>query len=254
MAEVHCRLIVLAAGEGKRFQEVGYKEPKPFIEILGVRMIELVIANMRSQLGVDCPVTIITQDKFGRIFGQTEFYLDKTSVIRLGSLTGGAAETALWGLKHGPDMGEKIVIANCDQLVLFDGKKMLKSLDKHAGSILTFDEPGRNPKWSYAEINKKGLITRVAEKNPISDHATVGVYGYANRNVAIDAISKMMAANDRFNNEFYLCPAYNYIDGTISNVSSTRMWGLGTPEDVQTAIADKDFATEIETIRRIVMP
>lgn len=254
MAEVHCRLIVLAAGEGKRFQQMGYKEPKPFIPVLGVRMLDLVIANMKSQLGVDCPVTIITQEKFGHLFGQTDFHLENASSIRLAELTGGAAETALWGLNHGPDQGEKIVICNCDQLVLFDGKKMLKSLDKHAGSILTFEEPGRNPKWSFAEVNKKGLITRVAEKNPISDHATVGVYGYANRTVAINAIKKMIAADDRFNNEFYLCPAYNYIEGTISNISSKRMWGLGTPEDVQAAIADKDFETEMDAIRRIVMP
>jgi predicted heme/steroid binding protein len=59
----------------------------------------------------------------------------------------------------------------------------------------------------------------------------------------------MMLADDRFNGEFYLCPAYNYIDGTISNVSSTRMWGLGTPEDLKAAIADSDFVAEVDRIR-----
>ncbi len=249
MAEVRCRLIVLAAGEGKRFQQEGYTDPKPLIDVLGIRMLELVIRNMKDQLQEDCQVTIITRDVFGNVFGFMEKNMENASSIRLSEMTGGAAETALKGLNHGLDLGEKIIICNCDQLVLFDGKKMLKSLDKNAGAILTFEEPSLNPKWSYAEVGKGGKITRVAEKVAISTHATVGVYGYASRTVAAEAIGKMMAANDRFNNEFYLCPAYNYIDGTISNISSKRMWGLGTPEDLKAAITDSDFAAEIDRIR-----
>lgn len=251
MAEIRCRLIILAAGEGKRFKQQGYVEPKPYIDVLGLSMLEVVIRNMRDQLGQKCPATIITQESFGRPQEKLTHAeeLENASIIRLSGTTGGAAETALLGINHGQDIDEKIIICNCDQLVLFDGKKMLKSLKKNAGSILTFEDPTLNPKWSYAEISKGGKITRVAEKVPISTHATVGVYGYSSRKTANDAISKMISANDRFNGEFYLCPAYNYIDGTISNISSIRMWGLGTPEDLEAAHADSDFGAEVARIR-----
>ena len=42
------------------------------------------------------------------------------------------------------------------------------------GGILTFKSD--DPKWSYAEINENGIVKRVAEKDPISSYATVGIY------------------------------------------------------------------------------
>jgi hypothetical protein len=46
----------------------------------------------------------------------------------------------------------------------------------------------------------------------------------------------MIAKDIRTNNEFYVCPVYNEFIGTggkvrIKNIE--RMWGLGTPEDLQ---------------------
>ena len=48
---------------------------------------------------------------------------------------------------------------------------MNKNID---GGILTFSST--HPKWSYAKVNEEGYVTEVAEKKPISDHATVGLY------------------------------------------------------------------------------
>jgi len=47
----------------------------------------------------------------------------------------------------------------------------------------------------------------------------------------------MIEKDIRVNNEFYVCPTYNELiqDGkTIYNypISSDKMWGLGTPEDL----------------------
>ena len=46
--------------------------------------------------------------------------------------------------------------------------------DKIDAGILTFKST--HPKWSFAKVDKDGLVTEVAEKNPISDTATVGFY------------------------------------------------------------------------------
>ena len=44
-------------------------------------------------------------------------------------------------------------------------------------SILTFNST--HPKWSFAQVNDDGLVTEVAEKKPISNIATVGIYWWA---------------------------------------------------------------------------
>jgi hypothetical protein len=35
-----------------------------------------------------------------------------------------------------------------------------------------------HPKWSFARLDQDGLVEEVAEKKPISDNATVGIYYY----------------------------------------------------------------------------
>jgi uncharacterized UPF0146 family protein len=45
----------------------------------------------------------------------------------------------------------------------------------------------------------------------------------------------MINKNIRVNNEFYICPVYNEAikDGKkIVNYSIKKMWGIGTPEDL----------------------
>ena len=44
----------------------------------------------------------------------------------------------------------------------------------------------------------------------------------------------MIDADDRTNNEFYLCPVYNHTPGTIRAIPVNEMHGVGTPEDLNT--------------------
>jgi hypothetical protein len=47
----------------------------------------------------------------------------------------------------------------------------------------------------------------------------------------------MIIENDRTNNEFYICPTYNYLIRSgnnvgIFNIEQSQMHGIGTPEDL----------------------
>src|SRR3546814_764108 len=133
-----------------------------------------------------------------------------------------------------------LMIANCDQIVDFDCADFVtdcfsRDLD---GSILVFREPDRNPKWSYARPDDRGIVVEVAEKRPISDLATVGIYLFRNARLFIDSAIDMISRNDRVNNEFYTCPVYNYAIRAgarigIYEIPRTAMHGLGTPEDLE---------------------
>ena len=105
------------------------------------------------------------------------------------------------------------------------------------GSILVFRDPTKDPKWSFARVNEAGLVTEVAEKKPISDLATVGIYLFSRGRDFVSATADMMAANDRVNGEFYTCPVYNYMIRSgarigVYEVPMAAMAGLGTPEDL----------------------
>ena len=39
-------IVIPMAGNGSRFQQAGYKKPKPFIDVNGIPMIEVVMKNI----------------------------------------------------------------------------------------------------------------------------------------------------------------------------------------------------------------
>jgi dTDP-glucose pyrophosphorylase len=95
-----------------------------------------------------------------------------------------------------------------------------------------------DPKWSFARVDTTGFVQDVAEKKPISNLATVGIYLFRRAGDFIDSAIDMIARNDRINNEFYTCPVYNYMIAMgkrigVFEVQASAMHGLGTPGDLE---------------------
>jgi dTDP-glucose pyrophosphorylase len=129
-----------------------------------------------------------------------------------------------------------LFFANSDQFVEWDSNDFMYKINENEfdGGIITFK--ATNPKWSFAKINDKNLVTEVAEKNPISDNATVGFYFWKKGSDFVKYAEQMINKNIRVNNEFYVCPVFNeaILDGKkITNYNINKMWGIGTPEDLE---------------------
>jgi hypothetical protein len=78
----------------------------------------------------------------------------------------------------------------------------------------------------------------VKEKVAISDVATVGLYYFATAQEFQNSASEMIMANDRVNNEFYVCPVYNYAIRSGARIGqytipAEAMHGIGTPPDLE---------------------
>ena len=133
------------------------------------------------------------------------------------------------------------MIANSDQYINWNSSKALydfnsKNLD---GAILTFE--AIHPKWSYAKCNEEGFVTEVAEKKVISKNATVGVYYWKHGSDYVKSAEEMIEKNIRVNNEFYVCPVFNEAiedKKKIKTFDIEKMWGLGTPEDLEVFLND----------------
>ena len=130
-------------------------------------------------------------------------------------------------------MSKPLIIANCDQMIKYDSKVFYKAMiQKLDGAILTFR--ASHEKWSFAKVDNQGYVTEVAEKVPISDLATVGIYFWTKAHFFFDDADEMMENNDTVNNEFYTCPTYNYSikrGRKIKTFDVDEMIGLGTYED-----------------------
>lgn len=229
-------VLVPMAGAGSRFEKAGYTFPKPLIDIKGKPMIQLVVEN----LSFDSNHTFIVQESH-----KEKYNLDimlsmivpnkKPNIISINKITEGAACTTLLA-KQFIDNDNPLIIANSDQYVDWSTNEFMYKMqetDADAG-ILTFRS--NHPKWSFVKKDSKGYVTEVAEKNPISNIATVGIYYWKKGSDYVKYAERMIAKNKRHNNEFYVCPVFNeaILDNKkIITYDIENMWGLGTPEDLE---------------------
>jgi HAD superfamily hydrolase (TIGR01509 family) len=226
-------ILIPMAGAGSRFEKAGYTFPKPMIEINGKPMIQVVVDN----LGFDANYIYVVKKEHYENFNLKNFLNIITpgcKIVIADHLTEGAACTTLLAKDH-IDNDNPLIIANSDQFIEWNPidfyYKMIEM--KADGGIVTFRST--HPKWSFAKLNEHGNVIRVAEKDPISDNATCGIYYYKKGSEYVKYAQQMISKNIRVRNEFYVCPIFNeYIldKKKIKTYDIKKMWGLSTPEDL----------------------
>ncbi len=231
-------IVIPMAGLGSRFAEAGYEKPKPFIDVNGLPMIARVMENLHYPQANYILIgrkEHLEQEK--ELVGEISKKY-KARFIGIDKLTEGTACTVLFARQF-INNDAPLLIANSDQLVDISMEDYINDcLEKQMdGSILTFTDAERNPKWSFAKIDENGLVTEVQEKKAISEFATVGIYFFAKGSDFVNGAIDMIVNNDRVNNEFYSCPVYNYLIADdkkiiIYNIEASAMHGLGTPADL----------------------
>lgn len=226
-------VLIPMAGAGTRFQQAGYTFPKPLIDVEGKPMIQVVVDN----LNIEATFIYVVQKEHRQKYNLDtllNLITPNCKIVEVDGITEGAACTTLLA-KEFIDNDSPLVMANSDQFVEWDSNEFMYKMieQKVDGGILTFT--ATHPKWSFAKIDEYGYVTEVAEKNPISDIATVGVYYWAKGSDYVKYAEQMIKNNIRVNNEFYVCPVFNEAIGDgkkIKTFNIQKMWGLGTPEDL----------------------
>ncbi len=238
-------IVIPMAGAGSRFNLAGYIDPKPLILVHKKPMIQFVIEN----------ITPTTQHRFIFIcqsahvakYGLREKLTDWAPgciVIEINGITEGAACTVLTA-KSFIDNESPLMIANSDQFVDIDINQYLSIFDNSLIDGLIMTMKASDPKWSFVALDRERNVTRVVEKEAISDEATVGIYNFRHGRSFVSAAEAMIANNERINGEFYVAPAYNRLIEcgnkiSICNIGSegAGMFGLGTPADLEFFLAN----------------
>lgn len=227
-------VLIPMAGAGSRFEKAGYTFPKPLIEVKGKPMIQVVVDN----INIDAQFIFIVQKSHLEKYNLNQtlnLIAPGCKIVTVDGITEGAACTTLLA-EHYIDNDTPLLMANSDQFVEWFSDEFMYNMTTSNvdGGILTFKST--HPKWSYAKLDINGFVTEVAEKKPISDVATVGIYYWKKGSDYVKYAKQMIAKNVRVNNEFYVCPVFNeaILDNKkIKTFHIEKMWGIGTPEDLQ---------------------
>ena len=227
-------VLIPMAGAGSRFQQAGYTFPKPLIDVKGKPMIQVVVENLNIKANYVYVVQKEHREKYN-LDTLLNLITPGCKIVEVDTITEGAACTALLAKEY-INSDNPLFFANSDQFVEWDSNEFLYKMNETEadGGIVSFK--ATHPKWSFAKVNDEGLVTEVAEKNPISDIATVGFYYWKKGSDFVKYAEDMIEKDIRVNNEFYVCPVFNQAienKKQIRTFNIDKMWGLGTPEDLK---------------------
>lgn len=238
------------AGLGTRFKNEGFILPKPIIQVNGKTLIE----HSVSSLGIEGQYIFITRQyenpEDNDLLTKKLKEMDPNSIeIRLSLSTRGAVETCLFAEEY-IDNDEPLIITNCDQITDWDPKEFKRFLsdDKMDGVVVTYTS--ENPKNSFAVV-ENGIVTKLVEKNPVTDIALIGLHYWKKGSDFIDS-AKTLLENFEENGrpECYISESYNYLieeKKIIKNyhIPINQYISLGTPYDLKIYQGKiKEFHTE----------
>ncbi len=234
------RIVVPMAGEGKSYQRAGFTFPKPLVDVLGKPMIQWVVENMNTEGKF---VFIVLKEHFEKY--SLNYLLNLIApgceIIQLNEPTQGAAISVLEA-QHLFNDQDPVVVVNSDQLIKWNSNEFFYAMaaDECDGGIVTFEST--HPKWSFVKTGKEGFVTETAEKKPISNQATAGVYYFKQGSELIKYAKQMIDSNVKTNNEYFVCPIYSeYIKDSkkIRAFPIEKLWSFSTPEDLELFIKSR---------------
>jgi NDP-sugar pyrophosphorylase family protein len=215
-------ILILAAGHPE-FDTRDGNYPLCLTEFNGVPMLERIV-NACKPLGAKRIIFALRKDEVNR------YHLDSVAnllspvavTLKVEGSTPGAACTALLAAGH-IDSSEELLVMNANELVDADLEQLVAGFRARKLDAATVTFTSIHPRYSYVRLGPDGMVTEATEKNPISNHATAGLYWYARGSDFVAAVKNMIRKDAHVDGMFYICPAFNELVLKQAHIGTTQI-------------------------------
>lgn len=232
-------LLVLMAGGSDAFKEAGYIYPKNLVEIDGLPQVQRVTESLNALRDPSGKFLFAIQQEENSQFHTgdvLQLLVPDATLILAPEATAGAACTALLAIEN-INNDAPLLITNGDQIIEADLPELIgdfrrRNLD---GGVVVFEAV--HPRWSYVKCDEAGYVIETAEKRPISNLATAGMYYFARGRDFVMAATEMIKKDAHVGGRFFICPAYNELilrqaKIGIVKIPRSAYFSLATPQGV----------------------
>ncbi|MFM7469613.1 MAG: glycosyltransferase family 2 protein [Vampirovibrionales bacterium] len=237
-------VLVLLAGSSQAFTQQGFVYPKYLTEVRERPLVQYVLESFQPLM---TSTTLAPSFHFLMLKDDADtFHLDhvikllmpEASMILVEGNTKGAACTALLAVDT-IDTETPLLVVNGDHLVQNAYPEAIEHFMQQTleGGIVTFESV--HPRFSYVRLDDtQTYVLEVAEKRPISKHATAGVYYFAQGKAFVQSAMRMIEKDAHVNGHYYLAPSYNELilaGGKVGiyPIPRPHYTALATPDDVK---------------------
>lgn len=230
------------AGLGSRFQQVGYKVPKPLIDVRGRPMYAWATDSLPLEYASRLIfILLATQPEFPDLRADIlKRYAQYHPVVcSVPALTAGQAITVL-AAKEWIDNSDPLLIHNADTAFQADQTWAQRAWEAGCdGALLVFES--QEKRWSYSREAASGWVDLVREKEVISPWASTGSYWFRRGNNFVRLAEERVRTGKREAAEYYVGPLYNDLIATgarIKNYPIEKLFCFGTPEDYERTLRE----------------
>lgn len=237
-------LVMPMGGGGTRFGAAGYAKPKPLIEIYGRPFFYWAAQSVVKFVGIASLTFIVLRehvDSFG-IDEQIRALYPNSRIVVIPEVLPGAVMTCMAGIA-GQAMQGPVLFNDCDHLFIcreFYEFCCSGSRDAMDGALLTFRST--DARYSYAQCDQNGYVTRTVEKQAVSENAICGAYYFRDTATFSHAAETYLQECDYA--EFFVSGVYNVLARTGARIrlfSVDDHVSFGTPEEYAAAEHDETY-------------
>lgn len=247
--EKNSATLIPLAGAGSRFAKVGYKDPKPLLDVSGKPMI--IQANHQlpasEQNAYVCLEEHIAQYQVDEAIRKVQPNADITAID---GVTEGQAITCELGMNNISD-DSSLLIAACDNGMLWNHKEYKKLIENDNIDAIVWTFKGHpssreNPQmYGWVNTDETGdvikatgvSVKKAISETPENDHAIVGTFYFRRAEMFKQALEQLVELNIRVNGEFYVDSLMGVLidmDYKVAVFEVDAYIGWGTPNDYET--------------------
>jgi dTDP-glucose pyrophosphorylase len=235
------RVEILAAGNGRRFFDAGYKENKAFLKL----DLDLMVIQAFNSLGFTTENKgILIQEKFDISSESIDLlYENNIKIRKVKTLTLGQAQSALMVLEN--QIQGPCVVGTCDSLLYPD---LNDDISKISGEVLGVwvSKPSfyakNNPDqfgWVSIDSNKNILKSWVKKEPPESaeTYLITGTFIFGENRESVKLLEDFLDSDLKVKNEYYLDSLIDFAlnrNWKVFALNTEWFVSLGTPDEYET--------------------
>jgi len=245
--------LIPLAGRGSRFAKMGYKDPKPLIEV-SVKPMIIQAANSLPNSQNYIFVTLQEHLKNYPLEETLKVEYPDAKIVAIDEVTDGQAITCSLGLKE-VDKNASLLVAATDNGMIYNHEKYQELIeDKSVDAVIfTFRHhvSSKNSPQMYGWVktddndNVSGVSVKVPiSDNPYNDHAIVGTFWFKKVEYFNKALENLLTKDIRVNGEYYVDSLMGELielglNVKVFEVDDYICWGA--PDDYETFVYWQSF-------------
>ena len=227
------KIVIPMAGRAFK-DESGYSTM--LYEINGKLLIEHILGHILQDF-LDSEVILILGNETEKSLSHIAKQISPSiNVVNSLGLPSGPASSVLLAIDS-IDNEDELLVVNGDQIITESLSEIISYFRKNNwdGGLVTFNS--YHPRWSFVKFDRDNKVVKTAEKQPISNQASAGVYFYKHGKIFVSSAKKMILSGLNYKNNFYMAETYNQMilnsmSVTFVNIDRNNYFKLSNDREI----------------------